>query len=155
MLRVACAKVANASAPYRGQNRQKRKRGFRGQKKLPFPSAPETGRFPVLPFLVFLENCRKTPKKQGFFIPAEPLKSLEKKGKTLKKQGILRRGKKQGIPKKQGKEGQIQKGTAGRGREKKCHDNLRQTSRQLTTCHDNLRHFMTISVSFFHWHKTS
>ena len=27
----------------------------------------------------------KPPKKQGFFIPAEPLKSLEKKGKTLKK----------------------------------------------------------------------
>ena len=32
---------------------------------------------------------------------------------------------------------------------------LRQTSRQFTTCHDNLRHFMTISVSVFHWHKTS
>ena len=46
--------------------------------------------------------------------------------------------------------GEIQKGTAGRGREKKCHDNLRQTSRQFTTCHDNLRHFMTISVSLFH-----
>ena len=27
----------------------------------------------------------KRPKKQGFFIPSEPLKSLEKKGKTLKK----------------------------------------------------------------------
>ena len=46
--------------------------------------------------------------------------------------------------------GEIQKGTAGRGREKKCHDNLRQTSRQFMTCHDNLRHFMTISVSLFH-----
>ena len=46
--------------------------------------------------------------------------------------------------------GENQKGTAGRGREKKCHDNLRQTSRQFTTCHDNLRHFMTISVSLFH-----
>ena len=43
-----------------------------------------------------------------------------------------------------------QKGTAGRGRENKCHDNLRQTSRQFTTFYDNLRHFMTISVSFFH-----
>ena len=39
------------------------------------------------------------------------------------------------------------KGDGGKGREKKCHDNLRQTSRQFTTCHDNLRHFMTISVS--------
>ena len=51
--------------------------------------------------------------------------------------------------------GENQKGTAGRGREKKCHDNLRQTSRQFTTFYDNLRHFMTISVSLFHWHKTS
>ena len=70
--------------------------------------------------------------------------------------------------------GENQKGTAGRGREKKCHDNLRQTSRQFTTwsrqlatfydnfrlfvpltsnvikCHDNLRQtsrqFMTFSV---------
>ena len=51
--------------------------------------------------------------------------------------------------------GESQKGTAGRGREKKCHDNLRQTSRQFTTFYDNLRHFMTISVSLFPWHKTS
>ena len=49
----------------------------------------------------------KPPKKQGFFIPTEPLKSLEKKGKTLtKKQGIPRKEKEQGMPKKQGKEGQ-------------------------------------------------
>ena len=42
---------------------------------------------PVLPFLVFFfwKWKGKPPKKQGFFIPAEPLKSLEKKGKTLKK----------------------------------------------------------------------
>ena len=33
--------------------------------------------------------------------------------------------------------GENQKGTAGRGREKKCHDNLRQTSRQFTTFYDN------------------
>ena len=32
---------------------------------------------------------------------------------------------------------------------KRC---ARQTSRQFTTCHDNLRHFMTISISLFHWH---
>ena len=38
---------------------------------------------------------------------------------------------------------------------KKRHDNLRQTSRQFTTFYDNLRHFMTISVSLFHGHKTS
>ena len=39
-----------------------------------------------LPFLAFLEKARKThPKKQGFFHYAEPLKSLGKKGKTLKK----------------------------------------------------------------------
>ena len=43
--------------------------------------------FPVLPFLVFffLKKARKPPKKQGFFIPAEPLKSLEKKGKNAQK----------------------------------------------------------------------
>ena len=46
--------------------------------------------------------------------------------------------------------GENQKGTAGRGREKKCHDNLRQTSRQFATFYNNLRHFMTISVSLFH-----
>ena len=41
---------------------------------------------PVLPFLVFWKTAGKTTKKkQGFFIPAEPLKSLEKKGETLKK----------------------------------------------------------------------
>ena len=46
---------------------------------------------PVLPFLVFFffakkNNQGKSPKKkQGFFIPTEPLKSLERKGKTLKK----------------------------------------------------------------------
>ena len=44
-------------------------------------------------------------KKQGFFIPTEPLKSLEKKGKTLKKTRNSSQGQKKGIPKKQ-KEGQ-------------------------------------------------
>ena len=34
------------------------------------------------------------PKKQGFFIPTEPLKSLEKKGKTLKKTRNSLRGQK-------------------------------------------------------------
>ena len=66
---------------------------------------------PVLPFHFFFRKiARKTPKeKQGFFVPAEPLESLEKKGKTLKKkQGMPRREKKkkkkQGIPTKKNKE---------------------------------------------------
>ena len=45
----------------------------------------ESRHYPVLPFLGFLEKGRENPpKKQGFFIPTEPLKFLEKKGKTLK-----------------------------------------------------------------------
>ena len=47
----------------------------------------------------------KPPKKQGFFIPTEPLKSLEKKGKTLKKTRNSSHGKKQGIPKKKTRKG--------------------------------------------------
>ena len=40
--------------------------------------------------LFFLENGKENHQKtKDFFIPAEPLKSLEKKGKTLKKQGNL------------------------------------------------------------------
>ena len=46
------------------------------------------------------------PKKQGFFLYAEPLKSLGKKGKTLKKARKFFATKKQGNPKKQGKEDQ-------------------------------------------------
>ena len=51
--------------------------------------------------------------------------------------------------------GENQKGTAGRGRERKRHDDLRQASRQFKRFYDNFRHFMTMSVSLFHWHKTS
>ena len=41
---------------------------------------------PCPSFPCFLRNRqRKPPKKQGFFIPTEPLKSLEKKGKKLEK----------------------------------------------------------------------
>ena len=58
------------------------------------------------PSLFFWKKARKTTKKQGFFKPAEPLKSLEKKGKTLEKTRNSSPAKKQGIPKKQGKEGQ-------------------------------------------------
>ena len=43
------------------------------------------------------------------------------------------------------------KGTGGKIRQ----DNLRPTSRQFRTFYDSLRHFMTISVSLFHRHKTS
>ena len=38
-------------------------------------------------------------------------------------------------------------GGKGTGKEKKRHDDLRQTSRQFTTFYDNVRHFMTVSVS--------
>ena len=41
---------------------------------------------PCPSFPCFLGKSQgKPPKKQGFFIPTEPLKSLEKKGKTLEK----------------------------------------------------------------------
>ena len=48
--------------------------------------------------------------------------------------------------------GENQKGTAGRGREKKCHDNVRQPSRQFTTWsrqlatfYDNVRLFAPLT----------
>ena len=45
-----------------------------------------TQAYPDLPFLVFFGKKQgKPPKKQGFFFPSEALKSLGKKGKTLKK----------------------------------------------------------------------
>ena len=41
---------------------------------------------PVLPFLAFVEKGRENHQKsKDFFFPTEPLKCLEKKGKTLKK----------------------------------------------------------------------
>ena len=52
--------------------------------------------------------ARKTTGKARYSIPTEPLKSLEKKGKTLEKTRLAEQ-KKQGIPKKQGKEGQGKK----------------------------------------------
>ena len=62
----------------------------------------------TLSFLFFGKRQGNPQKKQGFLIPTEPLKSLEKKGKTLKKkQGIPRKEKKtRNSKKKQGKEGQ-------------------------------------------------
>ena len=65
-------------------------------------SGTESAILPVLLFLVFFGKRQgKPPKNQGSFVLAEPLKSLEKKGKALKK---TRKSspdkKKQGIPKK-------------------------------------------------------
>ena len=41
---------------------------------------------PVLPFLAFLETGKENYQKfQGFSVPIEPLKSLEKKGKNARK----------------------------------------------------------------------
>ena len=49
---------------------------------------------PSFPCFFFGKRPAKPPKKQGFFIPTEPPKSLEKKGKMLKKkQGIPHRAK--------------------------------------------------------------
>ena len=57
--------------------------------------------------LFFWKKAGKTTKKQGFFIPTEPLKSLEKKGKNgQKNKEILARRKNKEFQKKQGKEGQ-------------------------------------------------
>ena len=51
--------------------------------------------------------------------------------------------------------GENQKGTAGRGREKKCHDNLRQTSRHFTTICDILWQFPSLWSIDIKRHKTS
>ena len=63
---------------------------------------------PDLPFLAVLEEARKPTQKSKDFLSlyAEHLNSLEKKGKMLKKQGNSLQRKKQGNPKKQGKEDQ-------------------------------------------------
>ena len=89
-------------------------RGTKGPRDTPWDTPSDTRRFrghsqPCPSFPCFFGKRQgKPPKKnKDIFIPTKPQKSLEKKGKTLKKtQGIPRRGKKQGIPKKQGKEGQ-------------------------------------------------
>ena len=63
------------------------------------------------------------PKKQGLLFRDEPLKSLGKKGKTLEKQEIPCKRKKQGIPKK--------------SKEKKVRVGI--SNRLLTPCHTRLR----------------
>ena len=54
----------------------------------------------------FFGKSRGFPKKARVFLFAEPLKSLEKRGKTLKKARKIGKRKKQGNRKKQGLEGQ-------------------------------------------------
>ena len=63
--------------------------------------------YPVLPFLVFLEKGKENhPKNKDFYSHRTPKIPGKGEKNAQKKQGIHRRGKKQGIPKKQGKEGQ-------------------------------------------------
>ena len=56
---------------------------------------------PCPSFVFFLKMARKTTKTTRILIPAEPLKSLEKKGKTLKKKKAIlaRENKNKEIPK--------------------------------------------------------
>ena len=61
---------------------------------------------PDLLFLAVLENKENPQKQQGFVLAGEPLKSLENKQKTRKKARISLKRKKQGNPKRQGKEDQ-------------------------------------------------
>ena len=62
--------------------------------------------FPVLPWF-FGKMARKTTKQTRIFYPCRTPKIPGKEGKNApKKQRIPRTGKKQGIPKKQGKEGE-------------------------------------------------
>ena len=72
---------------------------------------PETGTVgtvfhPDPPTLAFLEKARAFPHKARVFLFAEPLKSMEKKGKTHKKAREIGKQKEQGNRKKQGLEGQ-------------------------------------------------
>ena len=64
-------------------------------------------RYPVLPFLVFLEKGQENHQKNKDFLSLPNLKSLEKKGKTLKKTRNSSQGEKTRNSKKQGKEGQV------------------------------------------------
>ena len=69
--------------------------------KPPWPSNPC--------FFFSKKKAREPPKKGRVFLFTEPLKSLEKKGKTPPKARINRKTKKQGNWKKQGLEGQAYK----------------------------------------------
>ena len=68
---------------------------------------PPVKNFPDPPTLAFFGKSKgNRPKKARVFLFAEPLKSLEKKGKTHKKAREIGKRKKQGNRKKQGLEGQ-------------------------------------------------
>ena len=72
---------------------------------------------PNLPFLA------KQPKRQGFFFPGEPLNFLENKEKAVKKtRNSCKWKKKQGTPKKQGKEDQGIQGLAFDSRNQRRED---------------------------------
>ena len=93
-MRSLVSKIAAISAVYDGHRNRKSQKSlrFRCAKRSAFQSAA----CPVLPFLDFFLEKRqgKPPKKQGFFIPTEHPKSLEKKGKMLKKTRSSSQGKK-------------------------------------------------------------
>ena len=87
---------------------------------------------PVLPFLGFLGKGLKNDQKIRIFIPTETLKSLEKKGKTFEKQGVLRREKKnKEISQKQGKEGQGGFGKTFQNRKKQQDNPKRCTEKKI------------------------
>ena len=62
--------------------------------------------FPVLPFLVFWENGKENPPKNKDFFPYRTPKIPGSEEKNAQKKRIASQRKKQGIPKKKGKEGQ-------------------------------------------------
>ena len=81
---------------------------------------------PCPSFPCFLEKgTENPPKKQGFFIPTEPLKSLEKKGKTLEKTRNSSQGK---------KNKEFQKNKARKDRAEMSHQN-RATPPQIKVSH--------------------
>ena len=57
-------------------------------------------------YLCLVKGKEKLPKKKGFWIPTEPLKSLDKKEKTHEKARKPSQGEKTRKPPKHGKEGQ-------------------------------------------------
>ena len=73
-----------------GKNAQNRKEFLEKEKGKDNQKGKEKKISPDPPILAFLEKARVFPQKQGFFSsrnPQNPLKSLEKTGKTHKKQG--------------------------------------------------------------------
>ena len=83
----------------------------------------------TLQSLLFWKKQGFSPKKARVFLFAEPLKSLEKRGKTHKKARKIGKRKKQGNRKKQGLEGQGKGCLAHRNRSDFCDLRLRCPSR--------------------------